>query len=326
MTRPAFARLGAGTPPRMPKCVVADPAFDVGLRSRCRVRDCARHRSSTRCTSRGFTMQPRRTSPPSCAARTPAVRARRRSDHLSRAWASRPSSFCRCISTCRDEFPAAARAGPTTGATTPSATSRRTPPTPPRCAPGAWGPGGQVNEFKAMVRRCTRRAGGHPGRGATTPPRAARPAPRCATVAWTTRVRPVEPGTPRPVLRHHRDRGLAERREPGGAARSWTRGGTWVTETHVDGSGSTWPPPWRVRRASQTRCPRSRPGGEDPVVSQAKLIAEPWTSGRWTATTSASSRAVARVERQYRDSMRDFWRSQKIGRASSPPGSLARTT
>jgi glycogen operon protein len=53
---------------------------------------------------------------------------------------------------------------------------------------------------------------------------------------------------------------------------------------------------------------------QDPVVSQAKLIAEPWDVGQMDSYAVGEFPALWREwNGKYRDSMRDFWRSQKIG-------------
>src|ERR1700730_6947888 len=53
---------------------------------------------------------------------------------------------------------------------------------------------------------------------------------------------------------------------------------------------------------------------QDPVVSQAKLIAEPWDVGQMDSYDLGRFPALWREwNGKYRDSMRDFWRSQKVG-------------
>jgi isoamylase len=53
---------------------------------------------------------------------------------------------------------------------------------------------------------------------------------------------------------------------------------------------------------------------QDPVVSQAKLIAEPWDVGQMDSYDLGRFPDLWREwNGRYRDSMRDFWRSQKIG-------------
>jgi glycogen operon protein len=89
----------------------------------------------------------------------------------------------------------------------------------------------------------------------------------------------------------------------------------WVTEMHVDG--------FRFDLAATLA---RQDGGfsrlsaffdlveQDPVVSQAKLIAEPWDVGQMDSYDLGRFPALWREwNGKYRDSMRDFWRSQKIG-------------
>ena len=89
----------------------------------------------------------------------------------------------------------------------------------------------------------------------------------------------------------------------------------WLTEMHVDG--------FRFDLAATL----ARQEGEfsrvsaffdlvaqDPVVSQAKLIAEPWDVGQFDSYDLGDFPSLWREwNGRYRDSMRDFWRSQKIG-------------
>ena len=89
----------------------------------------------------------------------------------------------------------------------------------------------------------------------------------------------------------------------------------WLTEMHVDG--------FRFDLAATLA---RQDGGfsrlsaffdlveQDPVVSQAKLIAEPWDVGQSDSYDLGRFPALWREwNGRYRDSMRDFWRSQKIG-------------
>ena len=89
----------------------------------------------------------------------------------------------------------------------------------------------------------------------------------------------------------------------------------WLTEMHVDG----------FRFDLATTLARQDGGfsrlsaffdlvAQDPVVSQAKLIAEPWDVGQMDSYAVGEFPALWREwNGKYRDSMRDFWRSQKIG-------------
>src|SRR5207244_1233279 len=89
----------------------------------------------------------------------------------------------------------------------------------------------------------------------------------------------------------------------------------WLTEMHVDG----------FRFDLATTLARQDGGfsrlsaffdlvAQDPVVSQAKLIAEPWDVGQLDSYAVGEFPALgSEWNGKYRDSMRDFWRSQKIG-------------
>ena len=89
----------------------------------------------------------------------------------------------------------------------------------------------------------------------------------------------------------------------------------WVTEMHVDG--------FRFDLAATLA---RQEGGfspmsaffdlvaQDPVVSQAKLIAEPWDVGQMDSYDLGQFPVLWHEwNGRYRDSMRDFWRSQKTG-------------
>jgi isoamylase len=102
----------------------------------------------------------------------------------------------------------------------------------------------------------------------------------------------------------------------------------WLTEMHVDG--------FRFDLAATLA---RQDGGfsrlsaffdlvsQDPVVSQAKLIAEPWDVGQLDSYDLGRFPALWREwNGKYRDSMRDFWRSQRSASASSPPGSAGSAT
>jgi len=89
----------------------------------------------------------------------------------------------------------------------------------------------------------------------------------------------------------------------------------WLTEMHVDG--------FRFDLAATLA--RQDSGfssasaffdliAQDPVVSQAKLVAEPWDVGQLDSYDLGRFPTLWREwNGKYRDTMRDFWRSQKIG-------------
>ena len=174
-------------------------------------------------------------------------------------------------------------------------------------------PGGQVAEFQAMV-AALHAAGlevlldvvfnhtAEGGRGAdAVPPRPGQP-----------RLLPARPGRPPPLCRHHRHRQLPQRRRPGLPAADH---GLPALLAHRDGRGRVplrprahaRPPGRRLRRLSAF----FDLVAQDPVVSRAKLIAEPWDVGQ------PDSYDVGRFppgwsewNGRYRDTMRDFWRRQ----------------
>jgi hypothetical protein len=115
-------------------------------------------RPTRRCIARSSTRHTCAASPcctpmchPSCAAHTRASRPSR-SSSTSRASASRRSSCCPCTTTC-PSTPSSSAASPTTGGTTPSATSHRTPRTPRRVVADA-----RCRNSSRWSRHCTRRA------------------------------------------------------------------------------------------------------------------------------------------------------------------------
>ena len=85
----------------------------------------------------------------------------------------------------------------------------------------------------------------------------------------------------------------------------------WVTEMHVDGFrfdlAARWP-------ASSTRCDRLSAFfdlvQQDPVVSQVKLIAEPWDVGEGGYQVGNFPPLWTEWNGKYRDTVRDFWRGQ----------------
>ena len=65
---------------------------------------------------------------------------------------------------------------------------------------------------------------------------------------------------------------------------------------------------------------------QDPVVSQVKLIAEPWDVGPGGYQVGNFPPQWTEWNGKYRDTVRDFWRRRAATSASSPPGSPARPT
>ena len=151
-------------------------------------------RSSTNCTSRA-SPSGTRASRSRCAAPTPASPPQPPS---STCWtsASPPWSCCRCT-TGSASGSWSSRGSPTTGATTPSASSPRT---------RGWQPrpirDGVVREFKTMVRDPARRRASRCSStsSTTTPPRAASSARRSSSAGWTTPPTTTWPTTGTPPM------------------------------------------------------------------------------------------------------------------------------
>ena len=102
----------------------------------------------------------------------------------------------------------------------------------------------------------------------------------------------------------------------------------WLTEMHVDGFRFDLAPTLaRQDGAFEQRSAFLDLVSQDPVVSRAKLIAEPWDVGQMDSYDLGGFPPLWREwNGKYRDTMRDFWRSHRSASASSPPGSAARRT
>ena len=89
----------------------------------------------------------------------------------------------------------------------------------------------------------------------------------------------------------------------------------WLTEMHVDGFRFDLAPTLaRQDGEFEKRSAFLDMVSQDPVVSRAKLIAEPWDVGQMDSYELGGFPPVWREwNGKYRDSMRDFWRSHPIG-------------
>jgi glycogen operon protein len=89
----------------------------------------------------------------------------------------------------------------------------------------------------------------------------------------------------------------------------------WLTEMHVDGFRFDLAATLARETGAFDRFSAFfQLVGQDPVVSQAKLIAEPWDVGQTDSYDLGQFPGQWREwNGQYRDSMRDFWRSQDTG-------------
>jgi isoamylase len=89
----------------------------------------------------------------------------------------------------------------------------------------------------------------------------------------------------------------------------------WITEMHVDGYRFDLAPSLARQEGGFDQMSAFFDlVAQDPVVSQAKLIAEPWDVGQMDSYDVGRFPPLWREwNGKYRDSMRDFWRSHQIG-------------
>ena len=89
----------------------------------------------------------------------------------------------------------------------------------------------------------------------------------------------------------------------------------WITEMHVDGYRFDLAPTLARQDGGFDQASAFFDlVAQDPVVSQAKLIAEPWDVGQMDCYDLGRFPPLWREwNGKYRDSMRDFWRSHQIG-------------
>ena len=89
----------------------------------------------------------------------------------------------------------------------------------------------------------------------------------------------------------------------------------WLTEMHVDGFRFDLAPALaRQEGEFEKRSAFLDMVAQDPVVSRAKLIAEPWDVGQMDSYDLGGFPAAWREwNGKYRDTMRDFWRSHPVG-------------
>ena len=89
----------------------------------------------------------------------------------------------------------------------------------------------------------------------------------------------------------------------------------WLTEMHVDGFRFDLAPALaRQEGEFEKRSAFFDLVSQDPVVSQAKLVAEPWDVGQMDSYDLGRFPPVWREwNGKYRDTMRDFWRSHPVG-------------
>jgi isoamylase len=89
----------------------------------------------------------------------------------------------------------------------------------------------------------------------------------------------------------------------------------WITEMHVDGYRFDLAPTLaRQEGEFEARSAFFDLVSQDPVVSRAKLVAEPWDVGQMDSYDLGRFPPVWREwNGKYRDTMRDFWRSHPVG-------------
>ena len=150
----------------------------------------------------------------------------------------------------------------------------------------------------------------------TTPPRPARTARRCASAASTTpRTTGSSPATRASTI------------DTTGCGNSLNAGDPitlqlmmdslryWVTEMHVDGFRFDLAPTLARQEGGFDKVSAFLDMvAQDPVVSRAKLVAEPWDVGQMDSYDLGRFPPLWREwNGKYRDTMRDFWRSHPVG-------------
>jgi isoamylase len=89
----------------------------------------------------------------------------------------------------------------------------------------------------------------------------------------------------------------------------------WLTEMHVDGFRFDLAPTLARQQGAFDKVSAFLDMvAQDPVVSQAKMVAEPWDVGQMDSYDLGRFPAMWREwNGKYRDTMRDFWRSHQVG-------------
>ena len=170
--------------------------------------------------------------------------------------------------------------------------------------------GGQVDEFRQMV-RALHAAGlevildvvfNHTAEGTVA-------GRRCASAGSITRPT-TGCGRPLPLRRRHRLR--QHRRPPPPAAATAGHGALryWVQEMHVD--GFRFDLAAALGRGSSDFDPHGsflEAIGQDPVLAEVKLIAEPWDTGWGGYDLGQFPAGWSEWNGRFRDTVRDFWRA-----------------
>ena len=89
----------------------------------------------------------------------------------------------------------------------------------------------------------------------------------------------------------------------------------WITEMHADGFRFDLAPTLARQDGAFDKVSAFLDMcSQDPVVSRAKLVAEPWDVGQMDSYDLGRFPALWREwNGKYRDTMRDFWRSHPVG-------------
>ena len=248
-----------------------------------------------------------RRSPRSCAAPTPASRTRRSSTTCSGSGVTAVELHAGAPVRPR---PPPRRAGP--AQLLGLQHDRLLRPAPRLRAPPAR-PGEQVQEFKAMVRACTRRASRSSSTWSTTTP------PRATTWARRCRMRGIDNAAyyrlveddPRYYMDYTGTGNSLNMRNPHALQLIMDSLRYWVTEMHVDGfrfdlASTLAREFYDVDRLSAFFDLVQ----QDPVVSQVKLIAEPWDVGPGGYQVGNFPPLWTEWNGKYRDTVRDFWRGE----------------
>ena len=150
----------------------------------------------------------------------------------------------------------------------------------------------------------------------TTPPRPARTARRCASAASTTpayyRIEPGDPGD------YYDTTGCGNSLNVGDPITLQLMMDSlryWLTEMHVDGFRFDLAPTLARQDGAFDKVSAFLDMvSQDPVVSRAKLVAEPWDVGQMDSYDLGRFPPLWREwNGKYRDTMRDFWRSHPVG-------------
>ena len=190
--------------------------------------------------------------------------------------------------------------------------------------------GEPVSEFKTMVEAAPRRGHrGDPRRGLQPHRRGQPPRPDDQLPGHRQPgLLPPQPGGPALLRRLHRHRQHAQRAPPARCcSSSWTRCATGSPRCTSTASASTSRPRWRASCTTSTSSASFFDIiHQDPIISQVKLIAEPWDVGPGGYQVGNFPVRWAEWNGKYRDSVRRFWKGDRRPgrRARLPPERVER--